>query len=169
MTIRKLVFGMLLVVTAVGLAQAETERIGVYDSRAVVVSYTGSDIFIAIVQEGRAKFEAAKAAGDEELAAELNQEGKMLQQRLHQQGFSTAPIDDVLEHIKDNIPGIMEKHAVGAIVSKWDEETLARYADAERVDVTMDLVDAFNPNERQRGYAEAIQEKDPIPLEELEH
>jgi hypothetical protein len=169
MTIRKLVLGIMLVATAAGLAQAEPERIGVYDSRAVAVAYAGSDIFIAIVQEGRAKFEAAKTAGDEELAAALNEEGRALQQLMHKQGFSTAPIDDILEHIKDNIPGIMEKHAVGALVSKWDEATLAKFAGAERVDVTMDLVDAFNPNERQRGYAVDIQEKEPIPLEELEH
>jgi hypothetical protein len=54
------------------------------------------------------------------------------------------------------------------LVSKWDQETLAKYPSAELVDVTMMLVDAFQPNERQRQSAIEIQKHEPIPLEDAE-
>jgi hypothetical protein len=54
------------------------------------------------------------------------------------------------------------------LVSKWDEETLAQYPSAELVDVTMRLVDAFQPTERQRQHAIGIQTQEPIPLDEAE-
>lgn len=55
-----------------------------------------------------------------------------------------------------------------ALVSKWDKDGLARYRDAELVDVTMALVDALNPNDRQRKSAIEIQKHEPIPLEKAE-
>ena len=42
----------------------------------------------------------------------------------HRQGFSTAPVDEILEHIKDDLPKIAKKAGVGSIISKWDEEAL---------------------------------------------
>ncbi len=54
------------------------------------------------------------------------------------------------------------------LVSKWDKETLAKHPSAELIDVTMHLVDAFNPNERQRKSAVEIQKHQPISLEEAD-
>jgi hypothetical protein len=54
------------------------------------------------------------------------------------------------------------------IVSKWDEETLSRYGSAEQVDVTMELVVAMNPDERQLGFVKQIGDKPPIPVAKLE-
>jgi hypothetical protein len=54
------------------------------------------------------------------------------------------------------------------LLSKWDKDGLARYKDADLVDVTMALVDAFSPSERQRKSAIAIQEHKPISLEQAE-
>ena len=114
------------------------------------------------------KHKEAEAAGDTELAAECEAAAQAQQELLHRQGFSTAPVDDILEHIKDNLPGIMEKADVSAIVSRWDEAKLAEYGSAERIDITMDLVMALKPNEQQLGIARKVQEKPPIPMEELE-
>ncbi len=68
-------------------------------------------------------------------------------------------------HIKDQMPEIAKAADVGLIVSKWDKDTLARYKSAELVDVTMALVDAFQPNDRQRQSAIEIQKHEPIPLD----
>ena len=54
------------------------------------------------------------------------------------------------------------------LLSKWDKDGLARYKDAELVDVTMALVDAFSPGERQRKTVIEIQKHEPIPLEQAE-
>ena len=84
------------------------------------------------------------------------------------QGFSTASVDDILKHIKDSLPTIEQKACVDVIVSKWDEKTLAKHKSAKRVDVTIMLVDAFHPNEKQRKSALEIQKATPISLEQAE-
>jgi len=84
------------------------------------------------------------------------------------QGFSTAPVTNILDQIKEKLPAINEKAGVSVLLSKWDKDGLARYKDADLVDVTMALVDAFSPSERQRKSAIAIQEHKPISLEQAE-
>jgi hypothetical protein len=85
------------------------------------------------------------------------------------QAFSTAPVDDILAHITSALPEIQRTARVTAIVSKWDEAALRKHPGAERVDVTMLLVDAFQPNERQRKSAIQIQKQKPISLERATH
>jgi hypothetical protein len=144
-------------------------RVGVYDSRAVAVAFVGSDVWNAT--EGkrlaalRAEYDKAKAEGDTKRMAELDAKGRAWQALMHRQGFSTAPVDDILAHIQDRLPGIAEEAGVEAIVSRWDEEALARHAEGERVDVTMALVDALKPTDRQRRAAIEIQRHAPIPLD----
>ena len=144
------------------------ERIGVYDSRAVAVAYCGSALHNKSMSALMAEFDKAKKAEDQTRMSELKAEGAAGQKRMHMQGFSTAPVDDILDQIKDSLPGIKEKAGVTAIVSKWDKPCLSKYKDAEVVDITMALVDAFNPNDRQRKSAIEIQKHAPIPLEQAE-
>jgi hypothetical protein len=146
-------------------AAAVKTRVGTYDSRAVAVAFCGSEAFNQRLAEQKKAKDQAEAAGDRQKIEALRAEAAAGQQLLHKQGFSTAPVDDILERIKDRLPGIQERAGVSALVSKWDKPGLARYPDAEFVDVTMALVDAFNPNPRQRKSAVEIQKHDPIPLE----
>ena len=143
-------------------------RVGVYDSRAIAVAFVGSEVYMATdgkaLAELRAEHDKAKAAGDTARMAELEAKGKARQALLHQQGFSTAPVDTILAHIADQMPGIAGAAGVEAIVSTWDKEALARYPNAELVDVTMALVDAFKPKERQRTSAIEVQKHPPIWL-----
>ncbi len=145
-------------------------RVGVYDSRAVVVAFIGSEVYKATcgkqLAEMRAEYDKAKAEGNQKRVAELEMQGKAQQVLRHKQGFSTAPVDDILEHVGDKLPEIARSAGVGPIVSKWDKGKLAKYESAEWVDVTMELVDAFGPNPRQRKFAIDIQKKKPISLEE---
>jgi hypothetical protein len=165
MTIHKVAVFVLFSLTFLAFAQAESEEtIGVYDSRSIAMAYAGTEICTEWLQELRSKHEAAVAAGDEELAAKLDEEGRAWQHKMHLQGFSTAPVDEIIALIEDKLPEIMEKHAVSAIVSKWDKAKLAEYPGSDQVDVTMDLVDALNPNERQRKAAEEVQAHRPMPL-----
>jgi hypothetical protein len=116
----------------------------------------------------QADYEKAKANGDQKRIDALKAEGAAGQKRLHMQGFSTAPVDDLLETIKDRLPAMEKKAGVEKLVSKWDKKTLAQYKSAELVDVTLLLVDAFEPNEQQRKMAIEIQKHEPIPLEQAE-
>ena len=143
-------------------------RIGIYDSRAVAVAYAHSDWNDKRLKAKTAEMEKAKAAGDAKKIAELEAWGPAQQAKLHRQGFSTAPVDDILEHIKDKLPGIAKQANVITLVSKWDKKTLKRYKSAELIDVTDLLTAQFNPNEKTLKTIEQLKNKKPIPLWQLD-
>lgn len=159
-----------LVLPRASLAQEKSpkarERIGVYDSRAVAVAFAGSAIQAEQLKDLRAAHQKAKDAGDSREVARLEARGKAWQQKAYQQGFSTAPVDDLLAHITNALPAIQKAAAATALVSKWDEAGLRKHAGAETVDVTMALVEAFHPNERQQKHAIEIQKRKPISLKQ---
>jgi hypothetical protein len=168
-------FSMLVVVmglTRLSLAQDEgpkrKERIGTYDSRAIAIAFAGSPVHKKQLGQLKAEHQKAKEKGELDTAAQLEAKAKAWQEEAHKQAFSTAPVDDLLAHISDVLPEIRTAAGVTAIVSKWDQAGLKMYPGAERVDVTMSLVDAFQPTERQRNSAIEIQKRKPIPLEEVE-
>jgi len=146
--------------------QGSSERIGVYDSRAVAVAYAGSDLHEAQLSKLKAEYDAAKAAANAARVAEIEAEAQAQQDEMHRQGFSTAPVDAILAQIEDELPQIQADADVVALVSKWDDAALAAHPNAMQVDVTMALVDAFHPNDRQRKSAVEIQKHQPVPMEE---
>jgi hypothetical protein len=148
--------------------QSEAVRIGVYDSRAVAVGWANTAPFNAWWGSLQSEYQKAKAAGDQNRVEELEAEAEARQRLQHMQAFSTAPVDDILVYIGDSLPQIQQKAGVTILVSKWDSETLAKYPSVELVDVTMMLVDAFQPTEKQREYAIGIQSQEPIPLDQAE-
>jgi len=147
------------------------KRIGIYDSRAIAVAFVGSEVYNSTagktMAEKMAEYKRAEAEGDQEKIAKLKAWGGAQQALLHKQGFSTASVDDILEHIKVQLPEIKKQADVDLLISKWDEKTLEEHQSAERVDVTMQLVEAFKPNEKQKKSAIEIQKHDPVPLEKL--
>lgn len=144
------------------------ERIGVYDSRSIAVAFAGSPVFGKQLQQLRAEGEKAKEAGEPDKLAKLKADGNARQEKMHKQGFSTAPVDDLLLYVTNALPEIRKGVGVTIIISKWDEVGLKKHAGAEKVDVTMKLVDAFQPNERSRKSAMEIQKHKPIPIEQTE-
>jgi hypothetical protein len=162
----------LLVASALAEEPAAKVRVGVYDSRAIVVAFMGSEAYQATLGKElaavRTEYNQAKAAGDTKRAAELEAQGKAQQTLLHKQGFSTAPVDEILKCIAGQMPEIANTAGVSAIVSKWDKDALAKYKSAELVDVTMPLVNAFHPKEGQLKFAIDVQKYPPISLEDAE-
>lgn len=146
-------------------------RIGTYDSRAVAVGFVGSEVYKATagkkLADMMAEYKRAQADGDTKRVEELKAWGEAQQTLLHKQGFSTAPVDDILDHINDQLPEIKKQANVGILVSKWDKKTLTKHKSAERVDVTMNLIEAFRPNDQQKKSAIEIQKHDPVPLEKM--
>ena len=134
-------------------------RIGTYDSRAVAMAYTGTEWFHKWRIRAQAAEAKAKAEG-KDVPAELMAQAI----RTHQQGFSTAPVDDLLANIKDKLPGIAKAAGVSAMVSKWDKEALAKYKSAERVDVTMALVNAMTTDPHARQQAVNIMKSKPVSM-----
>jgi hypothetical protein len=149
-------------------AKSPTEKIGVYDSRAVAIAWVGTEEFKQSLNSLKKQSEQAKAAGDRERAAALEKEGAAMQERLHAQGFSTAPVDDILAHFQDQLAQIRVATGATALVSKWDDAALAKHAGAEQLDVTEKLVDALHPNDQQRKTALGIVKSKPVPLAEVQ-
>jgi len=150
-------------------AQSNKVRIGVYDSRAIAVAYGASDLRntqgdvldqdIKKAQEERAKAKTTHgAAREKELKAKLLD----LRQRRAQQAFGFAPVDDIIEVIKDRLPEIQRQTKVETFVSKWDEKELSKYKSAELVDVTLPLVAEFNPSKKTLQSVWAVQQEKPI-------
>jgi len=82
-------------------------RIGVYDSR--MVAFAGSAPFGKWMTALRAEHDKARAAGDDTRVAELVAEADNRRKLMHKQGFSTAPVDDILKHITDRMSAIKAK------------------------------------------------------------
>lgn len=140
------------------------QHIGIYDSRAIAVAYAGSAFQQKKMAELKEQHRQAKDSKNTKEVARLEALGKAWQAALHKQGFGTAPVDDLLQHIAGEIPRIQKAAGVTNLVSKWNQPELDRFKDARRIDVTMPLVDAFHPNATQRQRAIEIQSKPPVKM-----
>ncbi|MGI9517942.1 MAG: hypothetical protein ACR2NP_12895 [Pirellulaceae bacterium] len=148
-----------------GNTDAEKVRIGTFDSRAIAVAWASSASFSEYVQGLRNELEQAKADGDEDRVKELEAFGPALQHILHKQGFSTWPIDNILDQIRDKIPEIARDAEVALVVSKWDVEFAAD--NIEHVDVTDAMVQLFDPDEKTLEAIKDLREQEPVPLEDI--
>lgn len=140
-------------------------RVGTFDSRAVAIAYFGSKTFNRHLNALRAELKAAKADGNQKRVKELEAEGPALQELMHKQGFSTWPVDNILETIERKIPEIAKQADVEVIVSKWD--IVYQRSGVEFVDVTDLMVRPFEPDEDTWRTIKDIQKQDPVPLENL--
>jgi len=170
--------------TTVGAEQPEEKtpgskvRVGTFDSRALAVAYYRSDAFRRHMEGLKAEYEKAKAAGDEKRVKELEAESSSptwpdsgwppspaQQELIHKQGFSTWPVDNILEQIKGKIPEIAKQAGVDVIVSKWD--IVYQRSGVEFIDVTDLMVKPFDPNEQTLKIVKELKKQYPVPLEEL--
>jgi Skp family chaperone for outer membrane proteins len=165
-----LVFGSCVIYTMVRAEDPITKtakaklRVGTFDSRAIAIAYARTDDFNQAVKKMMEEHKKAKADGDEKKVKELEAKGQAGQQLLHTQGFSTASVGEYLEHVKDKIPAVAKEVGVDVIVSKWD--MVYQSPDAEFVDVTVQLVKLFKPDENTLKIGEELKKHPPISLEE---
>jgi hypothetical protein len=141
--------------------------LGIFDSRAVAVAYAHSQRFESPSAALHREYEEAQAAGDEAAMAALESRGQALQEQLHRQGFSTAPVDDLLALIEDELPAIARQAGVDVIVSRW--HLVYRDPSAPCVDVTEALVQAFEPSEQGLEWARQVKDHEPVPEDQLDH
>ena len=146
----------------------DAPHIGVYDSRAIAVAFVGSDAFKTQMSGVMSEYKKAKDAGDTATMERIDTQMKRRQKQAHMQAFSTAPVDDLLVYIDDQLPKIKQKAGVTLLVSKWDLPAMEKYDTAQTIDLTMELIDAFVPNEKQRKNAIEIQKHKPISLEQAQ-
>lgn len=148
-----------------------TAVVGTFDSRAVATAWIRSQEFGQYIRAQRKDIQQAidraREAGDSRLVAELDAIGPAMQHRVHQQGFSTAPVDDIVGRIRDKLPGIAKQAGVDVIVSKW-ELTYTGPA-AKFVDVTGLLVAEFRPDAKTLEIIANLVETEPLPLDQIKN
>jgi hypothetical protein len=171
---RLAVLGMCLVAATltmcVGPAAAERAsksrmKVGVYDSRGVAIACARSPESGESVARLRADYDRARAEGDSALLKKLGQQGPWMQVRLHQRGFSTAGVGDLLAKVADALPGVARDAGVVLIVSKW--EMPYQDASVEVVDVTLPIARLFKPDEQTLKILGELKDQKPIPFDEV--
>ena len=140
--------------------------VGAFDSCAVAMAHFGKFINDGGLEKLYSDHNKAKAAGDTKRAEELAAKGPALQKQLHIRIFGNAPIDDILEEIKKDIPRVAQAAGVDIIVGKWD--IVYQGTSAKVVDITNQLVNLFDPDEETLEKIKSVLEHSPVPREELE-
>jgi len=158
-----------LLVAAAGVAAAAEGpaklKLGIYDTRAAAIAWARTPAFAESMRQFRLGHDEAKKAEDQKKVDELEQEGQWRQVRLHQRGFSTAGAADLLTDRKAELAAIAKEAGVGAIVSKWE----VPYSDdsVTLVDVTMQVVALFHPDEATLRIITGLKDQAPVPFDEL--
>ena len=142
-------------------------RVGTFDSRALAMAYFATEAFNRQLSGLRAEHEEAKAAEDEKRVKESFAELRALGELMHKQGFSTWPVDNILETIKEKIPVIAKQGNVDVIICKWD--IVYHGSEVEFVDVTDLMVQPFNPDKETLKTIKDVQKHDPVPLDEIKN
>ena len=162
-------FGISCAVTGESVTESNTKgsmRVGVFDSRAVVIAFANSDMNDKELKAKMAEYDKAKAAGDTEKIAELEAWGSARQEKYHRQGFGTVPVDDILIHIKKDLPQIAKAAGVDIIVSKWD--VVYKTKGAVVVDITDEIVKPFKPTAKALKSIKALMKWKPLTEKELD-
>ena len=138
-------------------------RIGTYDSRAVALAYWHEhDRLNQYIKPLMQQAQDAKDAGNTQRFQELAQKLRAHQELLHQQVFSTEPIDDILDSLPDRLAHVTAQADVTALVSKWDKQSLQRYKSAQLIDVTDLIVAQFSLTNEKLETIRQIQTQAPV-------
>jgi hypothetical protein len=139
-------------------------RVGVYDSRAIAVAFARSELWKNQLASKMQEHNKAKADGDEKKVKELEAWGEAQQRRLHRQGFSNEPVDNILTMIKDELPNVAQQTNVSIIVPKadWQDD-----AAVEVIDVTDQMIECFHPSEQTRAMVADLRKRAPIDLDKI--
>jgi hypothetical protein len=159
---------LLVCVTLMALATASVEsakaqsklRIGTYDSRAVIVAYANSKHFKNPTGDLMAKMKTAKEKNDTKEIARLEREGQLRQAMMHEQGFGTGSIRNVMETVREKTALLANKEKLDIVVSKWELAYIA--SDAELIDITEKVADFFGPNEKMKPMIREMMKQAPV-------
>ncbi len=137
-------------------------RIGVYDNRAIAIAYGGSQY--NPVAGKMAELKKAKTDQNDAKIKELEAWGQKHQRQLHRQGFCHAPVNDLLELVKEQLPSVMAKTGVDAITQKCDFVG----SNVEVIDISLELAALFNPSEKQLKWIQDMKNKPYIDLDDAD-
>ena len=138
-------------------------RIGTYDSRAVAVAYFNSPYgkqLMELMGNLQKKNREALEAKDTLELKKLNREGELRQALMHEQGFGTGSVKDLLAAIKDKIGILAKNENLDIIVSKYE----LNYSGSNSIvlDITEKLTNLFEPNKRFKAMLPDLLKTEPV-------
>lgn len=139
-------------------------RIGTYDTRAVAVAYAASSHMKETLAGLMKARDAARAAGNTAEVKAIEAKGEALQRKLHRQGISNMPVDDLLEPVSDRLASVAKEAGVVAIVPRVN----CASAEVEVVDVTDRIVALYEPTQRTLKMVASVRETQPMDLDAVE-
>ena len=140
-------------------------KIGVYDSRIVVLAYSRSDFFSEKMKKFQEASTTVMESGDTVRMKEAAFKAITEQYLNHQMVFCSGSAAAILNLIRDKLPGLAKEAGVSMVVSKWE----LTYADpsAEIIDLTMKVASLFEPKQDIEAMAGEFRKTEPIPLYDL--
>lgn len=153
-------------IESTGSGSAQGPRIAVFNTRAVAMAYARSsrpDCMLARVQEIRATHQKAEENGDESKAQDLAAEAVAIQEKIHGQVFSDAPIPEILQLIKSEMAAIAKAANVDLIVG----QVLYESKEVALIDITEHMIAPFEPDAKTRQGIKELLKTQPVPLSEL--
>lgn len=119
-------------------------RVGTFERKDLLIAFYRSTHFDKIMKEWTAELEQAKKDGDEAKAKEIEARGAATQEVAHKQLAGEAPLTNVLEQLKDDMPKIAKMAGVQMIV----EKPLFSDGSVELVDITKQMTKCFAPTKK---------------------
>lgn len=119
--------------------------VGVFDRTAVLIAYYRSTFYEAEISALVRQRDEAAATGDAARVMELEAQGAAHQEHAHRQLAGCAPLDNISETLRDELPALAQRAGVSRIVPSD-----AKPAGAPTVDLT-DRIVALLPPARSAG------------------
>ena len=119
---------------------ANRTRVGVFKRTDLLVAFYKSPAWLSHLTGLIQQREEAKARGDAEKVKEIEAQGAREQEHAHKQLVGEARLDNIMKHMKEQLPGIAREAGVSLIV----ERPLYSSADVELVDVTELLTESLS-------------------------
>ena len=154
--------------SAAAVETSTAPRVGTFDSRGVALAYGRSpreDCMLAKVSAIRKEHAQATSDNNEDRATELEREAVAMQEQIHKQVFSGAPIPEILALIEDDLPQVAEAANVQLIV----RGVLHTGKGFEVVDITMEMCAPFKLDDKTRKMIEDLMDQPVVPESELDH
>jgi len=99
-------------------------------------------------------------ANDTLIIKKLNREGEMRQAKMHEQGFGTGSIKDLLVTIKEKIGLLAKSENLYIIVSKFELTYFG--SNSIVIDITKKLTNLFEPNLRFKTILPDLLKNEPV-------
>lgn len=116
-------------------------RVGTFDRQQILMAFYQSTAFDKKMKGWQAEAKKAEAAGDEAKVKEIEDKGKALQELAHKQLAGEAPITEILDHLKKDMPKVAKLAGVQMIV----EKPIFSDGTVELVDITKQMAACLGP------------------------